>query len=245
MLKSGYVKLRQHEHAFPSAPAAHRSVAIFAAPFPLHARRPGPGRAPLRLPLRRPVLQLCKFLARREDFSRSAAVCAAHQPQRVVRTGRLPIQPVPAGFRGRCGWSSADTAALLGLRLRRPVFIISLWFTCLGWSEWLRLTAALSFFSPLLGAPFGSPRRHIPNHASTGRSGGFSPLRPNPLRPVSPFFPSLLCPSPPPGHPHSPVPIPAQTVPAAAGAKANSSRDLASIQIELPMIHRDIVRSRR
>ena len=54
----------------------------------------------------------CKFLACRKDFSRSAAVCAEHQPQRVGRTGRRRIQPVPTGFRGRCGWSSADTAAL-------------------------------------------------------------------------------------------------------------------------------------
>ena len=99
------------------------------------------GRARLWLRLRRSVLQLCKFLARHEDFSRSAAVCAAHQPQRVVRTGRRPIQPVPAGFRGRCGWSSADTAALLGLRFRRSVFSASRWFTCLGWFELLRLSA--------------------------------------------------------------------------------------------------------
>ena len=40
----------------------------------------------LLLPLFR--LQRCKILAGRGDFSRSAAVCAAHQPQRVGRRGR-------------------------------------------------------------------------------------------------------------------------------------------------------------
>ncbi len=72
-----------------------------------------------------PVLQLCQIFARREEFPRSAAVCAEHQPQQVGRMGRRWFQRVPAGIRGRCGWSSADTAALLGLRLRRFVFIAS------------------------------------------------------------------------------------------------------------------------
>ena len=52
---------------------------------------------------------------------RSAAVCAEHQPQRVGRNGRLRFQRVPPRIRGRCGRSSADTAALLGLRPRRAV----------------------------------------------------------------------------------------------------------------------------
>ena len=84
-------------------------------------------RAPLSLRPRRPVPQPCKILARREDFSRSAAVCAEHQPQHVGRTGCLGFHRMSARIRGRCGWSSADTAALLGLRLRRSVFIVSLW----------------------------------------------------------------------------------------------------------------------
>ena len=37
----------------------------------------------------RAVLQLFRILARREDFSWSAAVCAEHQPQQVGRSGRL------------------------------------------------------------------------------------------------------------------------------------------------------------
>ena len=45
-------------------------------------------RAPLSLRPRRSVLQLFRILARREDFSRSAAVCAEHQPQQVGRKGR-------------------------------------------------------------------------------------------------------------------------------------------------------------
>ena len=99
--------------------------------------RPDHGKAParewrsqvVRLRLRRSVLQLFRILARREDFSRSAAVCAEHQPQQVGRLGRRRFHPVPARFRGRCGWSSADTAALLGLRLHRTGFIVSLWFS--------------------------------------------------------------------------------------------------------------------
>ncbi len=62
-----------------------------------------------------------EILARREAFSRSAAVNAEHQPEQVGRRGRLGFQRVPPRFRGRCGWSSADTAALRGLRLRRSV----------------------------------------------------------------------------------------------------------------------------
>ena len=72
------------------------------------------------------VRHLFKILACRGEFSRSAAVCAEHQPQPVGPTGRLGFQRVPAGIRGRCGWSSADTAALLWLRLRRSVVIASL-----------------------------------------------------------------------------------------------------------------------
>ncbi len=53
-----------------------------------------------------------KILARREEFSRSAAVCAEHQPQQLGRRGGLGFQRVPPTIRGRCGWSSADTAAL-------------------------------------------------------------------------------------------------------------------------------------
>ncbi len=53
-----------------------------------------------------------KILAAREDFSRSAAVCAEHQPQLVGPTGRLGFQRVFVGIPGRSGWSSADTAAL-------------------------------------------------------------------------------------------------------------------------------------
>ena len=53
-----------------------------------------------------------QFLARREDFTGSAAVCAEHQPQQVGRRGGLGFQRAPARFRGRCGWSSADSAAL-------------------------------------------------------------------------------------------------------------------------------------
>ena len=55
-------------------------------------------------------------------------MCPAHQPQRVGRKGRLGFQRVLARFRGCCGWSSADTAALLGQRPGRSVFIVSLWF---------------------------------------------------------------------------------------------------------------------
>ncbi len=42
------------------------------------------------------VLQLCRILARREDFSRSAAVCAEHQPQQVGRQG-TPLISTDAG----------------------------------------------------------------------------------------------------------------------------------------------------
>ena len=38
------------------------------------------------------------ILARREDFSRSAAVCAEHQPQQVGRTGSLRFQRAPTTF---------------------------------------------------------------------------------------------------------------------------------------------------
>ena len=48
-------------------------------------------------------------------------MCAAHQPQQVGRTERLRFQRVPRRRRGRCGWSSTDTAALLGGRLCRAV----------------------------------------------------------------------------------------------------------------------------
>ena len=50
---------------------------------------------------------------RREDFPRSAAVCAEHQPQQLGRMRCLRFQRVPLRIRGRCGWSSTDTAALL------------------------------------------------------------------------------------------------------------------------------------
>ena len=56
-------------------------------------------------------------LARHVDFSWSAAVCAEHQPQQVGTMGRSDSNGCQRGFSGRCGWSSADTAALLGLRL--------------------------------------------------------------------------------------------------------------------------------
>ena len=69
------------------------------------------------------ALHLWKILACREDFSRSAAVCAEHQPQQLGRGRRPRFQRVPARIRGRCGWSSADTAALHGLRLRRSAFL--------------------------------------------------------------------------------------------------------------------------
>ncbi len=84
------------------------------APAVMSPLRPGTGRAPLWLRPRFSVLQPSKILAEREDCSRSAAVCAAHQPQQVGRLGRLEFQRMPAGIRGRCGWSSADTAAVLG-----------------------------------------------------------------------------------------------------------------------------------
>ncbi len=41
-------------------------------------------------------------------------MCAEHQPQQLGRAGRLGIQRVPPSSRGRCGWSSAYTAALRG-----------------------------------------------------------------------------------------------------------------------------------
>ncbi len=48
---------------------------------------------------------------------------ALHQPQLAGRTGRLRIQRLPVRFRGRCGWSSADTAALLSYFGHSPFLI--------------------------------------------------------------------------------------------------------------------------
>ena len=85
---------RSHSPRFPGAASAGADLP----PANLLRRPSGTGTGPprtdkgkpparewrsklLRLRLRRAVLQLCKILARREDFSRSAAVCAEHQPQ--------------------------------------------------------------------------------------------------------------------------------------------------------------------
>ena len=95
----------------------------------------------VRVRLRRSVLQPCKILSRRRDVSRSAAVCAEHQPQRVGRTGHLGILRAPARIRGRCGWSLADTAALRDLPLRRSVFIVSVWSIRIGPTLRLRISS--------------------------------------------------------------------------------------------------------
>ena len=72
----------RRRHARPKS-AEHSTAALA-----IHALRPETGRAPLGLRLRRPVLQLWKLLARREEFARSAAVCAEHQPQQGGPRGR-------------------------------------------------------------------------------------------------------------------------------------------------------------
>ena len=54
-----------------------------------------------------------KIRAAHAGFSRSAAVGAEHQQQQQIgRWARLGFHRWPPRFRGRCGWSSADTAAL-------------------------------------------------------------------------------------------------------------------------------------
>ena len=91
---------RSHSSPLPGAASAADwpPANLLRRPFGTGTGRPRTdhGKAParewrfqvVRLRLRRSVLQLCKILARREDLSRSAAVCAEHQPQEVGRRGR-------------------------------------------------------------------------------------------------------------------------------------------------------------
>ena len=131
---------RSHSARFPGAASAGADLPpanLLRCPSGTGTGRPRTGKGkpparewrskPVRFWLPSSVLQLCKISARREDFPRSAAVCAVHQPQRVGRDGRVRIHRLPGRVRCRCGWSSADTAALLGLRLPSSVFIVSLW----------------------------------------------------------------------------------------------------------------------
>ena len=94
-----------------------------AAAFPHHPLQPGTGRVPL-------LYYNCSKSSRAGRIFPGARLCAPSiSRSRLAAWEASDSNGCLRGFGGRCGWSSADTAALRGVRLRHSVFIVSRWFT--------------------------------------------------------------------------------------------------------------------